>query len=1313
MDSEPVPRKRLVLRRVAVAFTFLLLALTALAVWITVSESAVHILLPRLVDSSVHLQGIHGRLLGPLQIDRVLIEQKTQRIAIDKVRMDWEPQALLHGELHVRSLHADNFNLIKKVDALSEPLTLPQNIALPLRLKVDSLQLDGGEISWGALNIVRLGGFGMRLGFDGRRYAMQLTELAASATQSASDIKAKLAGHLTLDSLKPYALEGEFASDASTVVEKKQLNADAQLKLKGTLAAFAADLKFKLGEAAMEGHAEMAPFSALPLQMAKVSAKNIDLSALRADLPHTRFSGNLDTTGAGVSQLRIVNHAARSIDLHGVPVRELQMDLRQLPERLAIERIAATLGGERSGSGSGSGSVTGNGGYAGGALTLALQVAALDLRGLDARLRPTSLAGRVDLERGPGVQALTLNLQEPVGKQKAALNARLTLADTRLAIERAELRLGSAQVKATGHLLMDGKQDFAAAGELRGFRPQDLGRFDQLPRIELNGRFKIAGARLPQLSADLDFQIERSTLDGRPLEGEGRAQLRADRIIVPKFQIGAGENWLKMQGELSGGAGKLDYSVDAPKLEQLGPGFGGALTVNGELHGSFARPQGTARWNASRIVTPMALSIASSQGTAAFTIDQAQPLKLTGATIDATLSGLKTAQQELASLTAKLQFAPQANAPLALDMRAAGLVTPQLRAERIVLTGSGTTAQHVLQLGMDETGSRQHWTATLNGGLQQLQTAPQWTGEVKTFEASGLFAARLLAPAPLSVATRHVRLGAVRADVLGAELQIQSFARDGAIITSRGSVQHLNLGQVLAFSGARPAISTDLRLAGEWDLKLAESLTGKAALRRESGDVVMHGSVPTALGLRTLEASADATAAGIALRVLADGAQLGHIAINATAIATSRATLSANTAVAGTASIAIPSLAWLGPLISADVLSEGQLDSEIALSGSFAAPRFAGRINGRALRLYFGDSGVDLRQGTLTSVFRGDTLVLNSLSFASEGGRLNSTGQINFAEAKPSANITVHAERYTLFKRSDRTLVLSGDTVLDWSPARARVTGTLTADSGSFDIGAQNTPQLSDDVVVLGSPPRSAKPLAAEIDMNLNLGKGVDVNGRGLTARVAGQIRLRSDPGQPLRAQGSVNVAEGTYTAYGRRLAIEQGVLRFNGPLNNPALDILAMRRGQEVEAGVAVRGVVLAPRITLVSEPTVPDAEKLSWLVLGRGLANAGNADLGALQTAAAALLSEGAATGVQTQIATAFGIDDFRIGSSNDNLQQRIITLGKRISTRLYVSYQQSLQSTGSILLLRYTLSPRLSIEAEAGSHSALSLFYNVSFD
>jgi translocation and assembly module TamB len=131
------------------------------------------------------------------------------------------------------------------------------------------------------------------------------------------------------------------------------------------------------------------------------------------------------------------------------------------------------------------------------------------------------------------------------------------------------------------------------------------------------------------------------------------------------------------------------------------------------------------------------------------------------------------------------------------------------------------------------------------------------------------------------------------------------------------------------------------------------------------------------------------------------------------------------------------------------------------------------------------------------------------------------------------------------------------------------------------------------------------------------------------------------------------------------------------------------------------------------VSEPQLPDAEKLSWLVLGHGLSDTSGAQVDLLQSAAAALLAQGAAAGIQSHITSALGIDSISVGRSQDNLQQRIVSVSKRVSSRLFLSYQHGLQTAGSTVLLRYMLSPRITIEAETGVRSVFSLFYNFSFD
>src|SRR2546427_649415 len=132
------------------------------------------------------------------------------------------------------------------------------------------------------------------------------------------------------------------------------------------------------------------------------------------------------------------------------------------------------------------------------------------------------------------------------------------------------------------------------------------------------------------------------------------------------------------------------------------------------------------------------------------------------------------------------------------------------------------------------------------------------------------------------------------------------------------------------------------------------------------------------------------------------------------------------------------------------------------------------------------------------------------------------------------------------------------------------------------------------------------------------------------------------------RRRSACNAERGTYPAYGQRLTIERGKLYFDGPLDNPGLDVLALRKNLQVEAGVEVTGTVRVPRVQLTSTPPVPDNEKLSWLVVGHGLDRASGADLSALQIAFAAASHPDAAP-IGQRVARSLGFDDLSVRSAD----------------------------------------------------------------
>jgi translocation and assembly module TamB len=1304
------PRKHR-LRIWLVCLLALAVALLAAGGWLLKSESGAQFafgLVDKLSGGMVQSRDVGGRLSGPLQIKQLNIKLENQTITLDDVLIETQLSTLLAGKVHIPLLQIGKLGIISKIDQSKEPAKLPDSIGLPVKLKIDQIQVNGGSVAWGPVDVVTLGAFAVKLDFDGKRYLLDLDQLAARSSSGNNTYSGKINGHASLSTTKPYPLQASLVSTTEAMLDEQHLGANARIDLDGSLAEIVSSIDAQVNKAIIKGKVVLHPFSDSMLGAADLTATALNLNELGKDLPQTNINLQLHANETGSGTLNINNAAAGTYDAGRIPLTDLSLSFTQKDDAFLLEPLLIKLGSTQRPAGS----INGSGKYADGALNITLKTDALDLKKLDQRMRATKLAIRLDVAHTEGRQVITLAATEALKKSKLSLNAHGIVADEALTVDKLELRADASAIDASAHIAFSGKQAFSAKGVIRQFNPRVLGDFAQLPTLNLNGNFAVSGARQPRLESDLSFRIHDSQLAGNPLSGEGEVHLRAQTLDIPKLLVVAGKNRLSANGKLDEKNSRLNFDVQAPALAQLGSEFAGELQVKGEVRGKLQQPRIIADWKGNQIRLPGQTRIGTVAGKADLSLNlNDNAFLLSNVTLNTNATVVQSSGQQFAKLDAQAQFAAQDNAPLSILIHADNL-NGHLRADTFDLKVSGSTAQHTLSSSLDE--REQKWKLSATGGLKNLARAARWEGSINTLDTSGRLNAKLEAPAPLLISQKQVQLDQFKLTANNASIQVEQFLRTERSISTRGNFKRLKPGEILRSLNQAPIASGDLALGGEWNLVMTDKLDGNLNIRRESGDVAIHGSASTALGLSAMEVNAKANKGQLTVQLLADGKRTGRIEgrLATTIGGDGRFSIAPNAPLAGNLKMNTPTLAWLGPMISPALVMEGNLQADVVLDGSFAKPRLQGPVNADGLRLLFTDTGIDLKQGVLRSSFQNDQLMITQLNFKNDGDLLIS-GPISLLREQLAVEMKIKATRYKLIDRSDRKLVISGDSVVGWQAGVAKANGQFEVNSGLFDIGVSGTPELSDDVIIVGQSEDAGKKTAIALDVSISLGDGIKLQGRGLDATLVGQVRLQANAGDTLRAQGSLRVSSGTFKAYQRELKIEQGSVLFSGPLNNPALDIRAMRRGQEVEAGVSIRGTALAPRITLVSEPNVTDAEKLSWLVLGRGLSGTGDADRDALQSAATSLLSGTAAAGLQSQIASAFGFDDVSIGKGGTDLQDRIITLGKRISSRLYLSFKQSLDTVGSVLLLRYTLTPRITLEGEAGTSSALSVFYNFAFD
>jgi translocation and assembly module TamB len=410
----------------------------------------------------------------------------------------------------------------------------------------------------------------------------------------------------------------------------------------------------------------------------------------------------------------------------------------------------------------------------------------------------------------------------------------------------------------------------------------------------------------------------------------------------------------------------------------------------------------------------------------------------------------------------------------------------------------------------------------------------------------------------------------------------------------------------------------------------------------------------------------------------------------------------------------VPDLRLARPFIPVGIRADARVAAQLAGSGSLAAPRIDGRIDASRIRFSMPEQGIAVTDGTLELVLADDRVRVQQGELKGQSGRIVVSGEAQLKN--PQAGLTLRFEQFAATNRSDRRVIVSGVTQLNLDPKRMQLTGELVADRARLETPEASRPVLSRDVVVVGRPPREKPaserfPLA--LDLKLGLGKDFLFKGAGLDARLGGQLRVFT-VNQVLRGEGMIQVEEGRYAAYAQNLDIERGVLRFSGPIDNPGIDVLAVRKMPTVKVGVQVRGTVQRPVVTLYSDPALPDTEKLAWLVLGHGLESSGQQEFVLLQVAAGALLSQAESVNLQAKLASTLGIDVFDVrGGSGEDLTSTVVSVGKRLSSRATLSYEQSLDGLSQVVKVLYQLTPRVRLEAQAGQQSSFDVFYTREYD
>ncbi len=85
-----------------------------------------------------------------------------------------------------------------------------------------------------------------------------------------------------------------------------------------------------------------------------------------------------------------------------------------------------------------------------------------------------------------------------------------------------------------------------------------------------------------------------------------------------------------------------------------------------------------------------------------------------------------------------------------------------------------------------------------------------------------------------------------------------------------------------------------------------------------------------------------------------------------------------------------------------------------------------------------------------------------------------------------------------------------------------------------------------------------------------------------------------------------------------------------------------------------------------------------------------------------------------MQAKLAETLGIDSFDVRAGDgESLNSAVVSVGKRLSSRATLSYEQSLDGLSQVVKVLYQLSKHVRLEAQAGQPSSFDAFYTREYD
>lgn len=1201
-----------------------------------------------------------GSVLSGFTLQDIRWQGQDAKLKLDKVRLAWFPEKLIHRQLHISRLELGDIEWTQTGPGSSTPLAVPTSLALPVQVKLDELTLNSISL---LPSDVRLYGIQASYVFDSKAHTLRVARLESPW--------GKGNGQFQLGAMRPFAIKGRLVAD-------------------GVLQGVPVSGAFQLDQTLLDLHAQgdvngkgilahvdtqLHPFAASALNrfsQADIRIAGVNPRAILPQWPQGNVSLALHAAPASSKTIQggvtFINREAGPVSAQAIPLKLLTASFAIQGQQLTLQQLKADIAG---GSWIASGKLDNQG------MDISSTLSEIQLQQIHASAPDKSVKGTLHVFGAYSTPQVEAVLSSAGVQLSTLLRYEATPRHPVLSLQKLQVSAGQGKADVRGVFQLSSPYRYRVNGNFSHFNPAMLK--PALPRGDINADLQAEGVLSAPYDASLMMAIAKSQLSGHPLNGKLNVTYSKQHLNNIDAHLQLANNILDAKGAYGQPGDKLKLILDAPNLGLLGPAFGGtikgSIDVAGVAHNAIVDVDLTAK----QLQVPGGVSAQLVQLQGRLRPDPASPFN-----VKTTIQSLRVAQNSVEQLKASID---------------------------------GSRAKHVMALEADVKLANKpfHLEMAASGGLKANEW--QWQGVLGRLLVRGKPDITLLTPVSVEAGSKGVKFANAKIATLGGVIQINDFSRlPSGQMSSHGSASQLKLSDVVDSKNEQlRQMLASLVFEANWGLSLANGVpTGIIRVRKTAGDIsTTVNEEVLELGASQAEAEVQWQSGRVSLNSRLT-TRFGKAAAQVS-MPWSEHGVDQRAPLSGSVTMSVPELKVIAPFVSPSLELGGNLDMALTLNGLLSMPQWSGRIQGGNLLLADHRTGLRLEQGNLQARMDGRRLIVDQLVFSGGKGELQASGTLDLKDDLPDANIKVSLKQFSVFDKANRRLVVSGISNLTFIDKKLTLVGRIRADQGRIELPKAGTPSLGDDVVIKGQKPAEPSAFAnlpIFVALDLDLGNNFRFTGQGLDVELAGIVRVTATQGHAPAAVGQVNIVKGRYKAYGQDLDIEKGVITFTGPLDNPSLTIRAVRRLSPVGAGVEVLGTVSAPRIQLISEDTLTDRDKLAWLVLGHAAST--ETDNNTLAASAGMMLA-----GSLTDKLGVF--DDVGLTSRKEktlangtvSAAEQVVTVGRQLSKEFYLGYEYGMTSAQKAVKMAYQLGRGWSVILRAGTESSVESRYTIRFD